>query len=115
MKRSGPLKRKTPLRRVSKRRSKEMKEYGILRKEFLEKLPICEVCMKAKSTDIHHKAGRGKHYLEVDTWLSTCRGCHDKIQRAQLGERERIFSLMGINIEDQNAEHYYINPRNVLM
>ena len=89
MKRGKPLKRKTPLRRVSKRRSKEMKEYGILRKEFLEKLPICEVCMKAKSTDIHHKEGRGKHYLNVDTWLSTCRMCHDKIHREPAWAREK--------------------------
>jgi hypothetical protein len=31
-----------------------------------------------------------------------------------LGERKRIFDIMGINIEDQNSEHYYINPRNVV-
>jgi len=31
-----------------------------------------------------------------------------------LGERERIFGIMGISIEDQNAERYYINPRNVV-
>jgi hypothetical protein len=93
MKRGGPLKRKTPLRRVSKRRSKEMKEYGILRKEFLEKLPICEVCMKAKSTDIHHKAGRGKHYIEVETWLSTCRSCHDRIHREPSWAREKGFLI----------------------
>ena len=93
MKRSGPLKRKTPLRRVSKRRSKEMKEYGILRKEFLERLPICEVCMKAKSTDIHHKAGRGKYYLDTESWLSTCRSCHDKIHREPKWAREKGFLI----------------------
>ena len=93
MKRSGPLKRKTPLRRISKRRAKEMKEYGILRKEFLEKLPMCEVCMKAASTDVHHKAKRGKNYLEVDTWLSTCRSCHDKIHREPAWAREKGYLI----------------------
>lgn len=93
MKRSGPLKRKTPLRKVSKKRQKEMREYGILRKEFLSKLPICEVCMKVNSTDIHHKAGRGKHYLDVDSWLSVCRFCHDKIHREPIWAREKGFLI----------------------
>ena len=93
MKRGGPLKRKTPLRRVSKRRSKEMKEYSTERAKFLEELPICEVCMKAKSTDVHHKAGRGKHYLDKDTWLSVCRSCHDKIHREPIWAREHGYLI----------------------
>lgn len=31
-----------------------------------------------------------------------------------MGERKGIFDLMGISIEDQNAEKYFINPRNVV-
>lgn len=31
-----------------------------------------------------------------------------------MGKREGIFNIMGINIEDQNNENYYINPRNVV-
>lgn len=31
-----------------------------------------------------------------------------------MGKREGILSIMGINIEDQNSEHYFINPRNVV-
>lgn len=31
-----------------------------------------------------------------------------------MGTGKRIFNIMGINIEDQNSEHYYINPRNVV-
>jgi len=93
MKRGGPLKRKTPLRRVSKRRSEEMKEYSKKRTEFLTELPICEVCMKAKATDVHHKAGRGKHYLDDETWLSTCRSCHDRIHREPIWAREKGFLI----------------------
>lgn len=93
MKRGGPLRRKTPLKRVSKRRSKEMKEYSILRKEFLTNLPMCEVCMKANATDVHHKAGRGKHYLDVESWLSTCRTCHDKIHKEPAWAREKGFLI----------------------
>jgi len=93
MKRGGPLKRKTPLRRVSKRRSEEMKEYSKKRTEFLTELPICEVCMKATATDVHHKAGRGKHYLDEETWLSTCRSCHDRIHREPIWAREKGFLI----------------------
>jgi len=93
MKRGGPLKRKTPLRRVSKRRSKEMKEYSAKRTEFLMELPICEACMKERSTDVHHKAGRGKHYLDENTWLSVCRPCHDKIHREPIWAREKGFLI----------------------
>ena len=50
-----------------------------LRKKFLEDFPICEVCTKEKSIDVHHKDKRGKNYLEVDTWLSVCRMCHNHI------------------------------------
>jgi hypothetical protein len=57
----------------------------------LEKLPVCEVCMKANATDVHHKAGRGKNYLEVGTWLSTCRPCHDKIHKEPSWAREKGF------------------------
>ena len=81
--------KRTPLRRVSKKRQKEMKEYSILRKEFLEKLPMCEVCMKAKTSDVHHRNGRGKYYMDVGTWLSVCRPCHDKIHKEPKWAREK--------------------------
>lgn len=79
MKKRQPLKRKTPLRRISQKRAKEAKEYMKIREGFLEEFPICEVCTKAKSTDVHHMDKRGKNYLAKDTWLSVCRMCHTKI------------------------------------
>lgn len=76
-----PLKRKTRLKPMSAKRMKESKEYSAKRLQFLEDLPLCEVCQRAKSTDVHHVEKRGKNYLRVDTWLATCRPCHDKIHR----------------------------------
>ena len=89
MKRSGPLKRKTPMKRVSDKRKKEGKEYLKKRSLFLTELPTCEVCMRAKSTDVHHIAGRGINYLNEDTWLSTCRPCHDRIHKDPIWAREK--------------------------
>jgi hypothetical protein len=56
-------------------------------------LPICEVCGKAKSTDVHHRKGRGRFYLDVDSWLSTCRSCHDRIHSSPIWAREKGFLL----------------------
>lgn len=89
MKRGGPLKRKTPLRRVSKKRQVEGKQYSLMRKSFLAELSLCEVCMREQSTDVHHIEGRGKNYLNDKTWLSVCRACHEKIHREPIWSRER--------------------------
>ena len=88
MKRSGPLKRKTPMKRISDKRRKEGKEYAKKRSLFLTQLPLCEVCMKAKSTDVHHIAGRGINYLNEETFLATCRQCHEKIHREPIWARK---------------------------
>ncbi len=42
MKRTSPL-RRTPIRRVSKKRAKQLREYSAARKVFLAAHPICEV------------------------------------------------------------------------
>lgn len=93
MKRSGPLKRNKPMKRISKKRQTESKEYSSKRLQFLTELPLCEACMRATSTDVHHKAGRGKNYLDVDTWLSVCRPCHEKIHREPIWAREKGFLI----------------------
>lgn len=67
------------IRRMSTKKAKELAQYTRLRAEFMAKRPICEVCHKAKSTECHHKAGRGKNYLAVETWLSVCGACHRQI------------------------------------
>ena len=76
-----PLKRKTPLKRMSKKRRRESIEYSEKRNKFLKNHPVCEVCQKNKPSDVHHVEKRGENYLRVDTWLATCRPCHDKIHR----------------------------------
>ena len=73
--------KRTPLRRVSKRRAGQMVEYSKLRKKLLEEHPICQVCGATPASDCHHKNGRnGKNYLDYSTFLSVCRLCHRMIE-----------------------------------
>lgn len=71
---------KPPSRKKTKTvvKSKRLSRYHALRKGFLDRHPLCERCGE-KACDIHHKKGRGAYLLEVDTWMSVCRGCHDYI------------------------------------
>ena len=98
--RRTPLKRSTkPIRRVSKKRAKEMRSYAQKRKAFLDMHPICQVWLKEsgatetpsamcclllhgvgpRATEIHHREGRGRNYLNEETWLAVCRQNHERI------------------------------------
>ena len=99
-----PLKRKSRLSPVSKKRSAALKQYAASRKAFLALRPLCEVwveltnegtreasLLKAQifggialrpeySTDIHHVEGRiGEKLLDENTWMACSRKAHDWI------------------------------------
>lgn len=82
--RQKPMKR-TPLRRVSKKRRAEAVIYNAKGKGFMEANPLCNACWKIfgrlpyPSTDRHHAALRGPNYLNEETWIAVCRECHDWI------------------------------------
>ncbi len=96
MKRS-PIKRKTPpkrtpLRRVSKKRAKENSAYSKRIKEWKLENPYCMACVpiakfthaglptRDRTKDCHHMAGKeGKLLLDETWWLPVCRRCHDWI------------------------------------
>lgn len=77
--------RKTPLRRVSKQKQKQNREYGKLREKFMAENPGCKVCEgegepnPRRAVDVHHVSGRGSKTNDVSTWLPVCRQCHDDI------------------------------------
>lgn len=103
----GPLKRTGKLKHRSKKKIIQDAEYSKLRREFLSQHPLCMVChvrsfMKiaaygiaivAPSTEVHHMARRGKHYLNTETWLATCRECHDYIEQHGVWARAHGFLL----------------------
>jgi hypothetical protein len=75
-----PLKRRTPIRRTSRRRARDLKKYYELRQDFLTEYPVCQICAKERSTEIHHTRGRnGWRLLSIPTWLALCHWCHSKI------------------------------------
>ena len=77
-KQKSQLKR-SPIKKVSDKKAKRDAAYSVLRRDYLEKKPICEVCCSAKSTEIHHKysgADRAKYQNDTSTWVAICRTCH---------------------------------------
>lgn len=105
MKRSGPLKRKTPLRSVSKKRQSQQAARRKLVQEQLALRPKCEAgepiyvhyqtnfgyeyarerrktdqCY-GRATDIHEPLtrARGGSITDVENTISVCRRCHDWI------------------------------------
>lgn len=84
--------KRSPLKPVSDKRQAQLREYTKLRRNFLKACPVCEVCQKGKSWDIHHKAGRiGKRLLDQFYWLAVCRTCHDLIHSNPAWAREQGF------------------------
>lgn len=73
--------RRKPIKKVSDKRKREYPIYMKLRAQFLKEKPTCEVCKSGEATQVHHKKHRGKYYLDVSTWLSTCNLCHEYIHR----------------------------------
>jgi hypothetical protein len=85
--------KRTPLRKVSVQRAKELREYSKLRKIYLEAHPYCQVWLLEMgikyegspleaplSHDIHHRQGRQRSKLnDTSMWLAVCRDSHHKI------------------------------------
>ena len=69
--------KKTPLRRVSKKRARKNRKYTEVRRSFLEENPICQICLERYAEDIHHKEGRdGERLVNVENFMAVCRKCH---------------------------------------
>lgn len=71
--------------KVSEKRKEANKEYAILRDEYLDSHPTCEVMLlgcEKTAIEIHHVAGRGNNLNDVSTFKATCRYCHNQIHNA---------------------------------
>jgi hypothetical protein len=73
--------KRTPLRKVSKKRAKELRKYYWERGNFLAMRRFCEmpkvgICLNP-ATDVHHEKGRrGKTLLDKRYWWAMCREHH---------------------------------------
>lgn len=96
------MKRNKPIRRVSTKRAKELREYAKLRKQFLIVHPYCEwyimennltekmgpvyineariIVPVPRSIEVHHKNGRyGSRLNDTNDWLAVSREGHNWI------------------------------------
>jgi len=85
--------KRTPLRRISKKRAKQSAEYLRLRQNFMLSRPFCEAfCRNGGkprnlAVHIHHMAGReGRLLCAPEHWLPVCAECHDKIHKTHVAE-----------------------------
>jgi len=70
-------------------------KYRKLAKKFRESNPVCAVRSEnctGKTTEVHHKRGRGKYLLDIKTWLPVCHNCHKKIELNPDWAKENGFS-----------------------
>jgi hypothetical protein len=74
--------RRTPLRRISKKRQHELTLYRRLKRQHISAHPVCEVAGCSRpSVDIHHRLplGRGGRLNDASIFMGVCRACHNKI------------------------------------
>lgn len=83
------------MRKVSSKMSRINTKYSKLRRDFLNEYSMCHAKIYKCSlyaTDIHHKKGRGKYHLDISTWMSVCRNCHNWIEEHPEDSKELGFS-----------------------
>lgn len=72
--------RRTPLRRVSKKRQQALSVYRKLKAAHLHANPVCQAegCRRM-ATDIHHRLplGRGGQLNDTSIFMGLCRQCHN--------------------------------------
>lgn len=54
--------------------------YYAIRDPFMEANPVCQICRREASTDLHHRKGRRGNLLFDTKWfMALCRTCHDYV------------------------------------
>lgn len=88
-----PIQTRSPLKKVSGKRAKELAAYSALRKSWFDAHPNCEVC-NSPATDIHHKWNRENERLnDTAYWMSVCRGCHSELHLNPIWARENNYLI----------------------
>lgn len=91
---------RTPIKPKSDKQSVLDVLYSKMRKEFLlkpenstckAKLPGC-LNVYGQDLTIHHTKGRGKYYLQSETWIPLCLTCHQWVETHPKEAREMNLS-----------------------
>lgn len=85
----------TPIRRVSKKRATELRQYSKIASDFLMANPKCQVCGDPAQA-VHHKRGRGIYLNRVEYFMACCNACHDRVHRSPGWARSQGFLLCRI-------------------
>lgn len=85
----------TRIRKVSEKRQEKLKPYAILRRQYLNENPVCELHLigcTGNSKEIHHCHTSDLYFLDITTWKAACVSCHrhceqklSAIERRKLG------------------------------
>lgn len=79
---------------VSDKRKKQNAEYSVLRKQFLQEHPICQVCLSEESNQIHHMNHReGRRLNDQNYWLAVGPDCHRQIHDRPAWAKEKGYLL----------------------
>ena len=82
-----------PIPKQSNKEKERLQKYYILRDEYLKNHPLCEVCNKEKSTQIHHRKGRLGNNL-FNYFLAICDEDHKKVEMNPEWAYENNYSLL---------------------
>ncbi len=90
------------INRVSKKKSKEVAEYAVKRKNFLAKYNRCAVYPRLMATQVHHKKGRlGSLFLDENFWLAVSALGHKWIEEHPEEAYKKGYSLLRLEkLED---------------
>lgn len=101
-KKEKPPKVYKPIKKISKKLSKELNTYSVLRKEFLSKPEnmFCAVYPHLLAVEVHHMRSRGKYLNDTSTWLAVSREGHMFIEMNPELAKERGFSMSRLHLTD---------------
>ena len=79
-----PIRPRSPLKKVSDPRAKQIAVYRLKKKEFLMKHPICQFpnCNRPSAIIHHRKHRENERLLDEEFWMALCGGeepCHKTI------------------------------------
>ena len=71
-----PKKKRKYIRPISEKRSKQRKEYRVIRDQFLIDNPMCNRCGMPASEVHHTNHTENERLLNVEYFEAICRNCH---------------------------------------
>lgn len=87
-----------PVKKISAKMAKDLQDYGVMKRIYLQGHPECEVRIKdvcdGQSNQIHHAAKRGENLLKPETFIAVCQSCHTFIETKMSAEERRDKGLL---------------------